>query len=257
MSAGAVVPAYFHPCVRGADWMRMEQVGAAWTCVVVNVADGPGGAWPVDPEYTRALGRLAAAGVRAAGYVDLEYGARDARNVHADVATWRERYGLDAVLLDRFPYAPTCGLDALVRGVRAVGARLVVANPGVHPVPRSLVGVDVCVAFEGDWAAYRRLATPTWAHRRPPCRLVHLVHGVPRSALGQLRQMVGRRGVPCYATEESGANPWRRLSGVLAGAPPRHRLANQTPGEVPGPTRERRACAVTSDNSRGAQDDEG
>lgn len=221
MSTGVVVPAYVHPLVAPAQWRLVERLGRRWTCVVVNVADGPGADRPVDPAYVRLLGRLVAAGVRAAGYVDLDYGARDAAAVRRDVATWRERYGVDAVFFDRFPCSVDAGVAAVVARARAEGAALVVANPGVHPAPGALVGVDVCVTFEGDWAAYRRLAVPAWTH--PDARPVHLVHGVPPSASDVLRELAARRRTPCYATHASGANPWRRVSTLVAGGAERRR----------------------------------
>lgn len=221
MSTGVVVPAYVHPQVGPAQWRLVERLGRRWACVVVNVADGPGGDRPADPAYVRLLGRLAASGVRAAGYVDLDYGARDGAAVCRDVVTWRERYGVDAVFFDRFPCSVDAGVAAVVARARAEGATLVVANPGVHPVPGALVGVDVCVTFEGDWAAYRRLAVPAWAHR--DARPVHLVHGVPPSASGVLRELVARRRTPCYATQASGANPWRRVSTLVTEGAERHR----------------------------------
>lgn len=215
MSTGVVVPAYVHPLVDPAQWRLVERLGRRWACVVVNVADGPGADHPVDPAYVRLLGRLMAAGVRAAGYVDLDYGARDAAAVRRDLATWRERYGVDAVFFDRFPCSVDAGVAAVVARARAEGAVLVVANPGVHPAPGALVGVDVCVTFEGDWAAYRRLAVPAWTGS--DARPVHLVHGVPPSASKALGELAARRRTPCYATQASGDNPWSRVSTLVAG----------------------------------------
>lgn len=250
MSTGAVVPAYFHPLVAPADWRLVERLGRQWACVVVNIEDGPGGTRPIDPEYVRLLNRLAASGVRAAGYVDLDYGARDGAAVRRDVATWRERYGLGAVFLDRFPYSPDADVAAVVERVRADGVSFVVANPGVHPAPGALVGIDVCVTFEGDWAAYRRLTVPAWARHDPPSRLVHLVHGVPPSASGVLRELADRRRTPCYATEASGANPWRRVSTVLApGAPSADRPAREQ-GNGPTATPYRRRTTWSEGGAR-------
>lgn len=205
---GAVVPAYVHPYLDPGAWRQLERTGQGLRCVVVNVADGPRRERPA-PEYVPVLADLASAGVRAAGYVDLDFGSRDPDDVLADVACWLRWYGLDAVFLDRFP--ATLPVADLVAAVRAEGARLVVANPGVYPDPELLAGLDACVTFEGPWERYIAMTEPEWARHAPPASLVHLVYDVPTAVLGDLLRSSAERGTPCYATGVGGTNPWRVL----------------------------------------------
>lgn len=207
---GPVVPAYFHPSVAPLEWELVEAVGQRWSCVVVNIADGPGSGC-ADAVYAPLLARLRRAGVRAAGYVDLAHGSRGPAAVLADVERWRGVYGLDAIFLDCFPAVRGAGAEATVARVRATGVALVVANPGVHPVPELLADVDVCVTFEGSLAAYEAMAEPAWARLDPPAELVHLVYAVPGLWSGSTTMPAERFGRAWYATDADGANPWRVL----------------------------------------------
>jgi len=216
-----VVPAYFHPAVRPADWATLAGWGSAVRLVVLNLADGPG---PIhDPAFDAPLAAVRAAGAAVACYVDTGYRSRPVHEVAADLARYRDRYPADrTVFFDRVS-ATGDDLDhyaGLAERARAVGMGTVVFNHGVHPDPAYARYADLLGTFEGTWEQYRRAVVPRWARQRDPAGALHLVDSVPRRRLAQARALVARHGAgAAYITDAAadrvhGPNPWRRLPAI-------------------------------------------
>lgn len=217
-----VLPLYVHPAVRPDAWAELERRPEDFRCVVVNVSDGPGEGLPDDEAYVVAIRRLHEAGLTVAGYVDLAYGARTVEAVRRDVLRWRTSYGVTSTFLDRFPPEPHPRTRTCLLWLRNLGVHLVVANPGVHPDPAALDGVDVCVTFENTWAAYQDARVPCWAREAGPSRVAHLVHDVPAEAFDRACALADLRGASCLVTDATGANPWVSVppsSPTLVGQP--------------------------------------
>lgn len=161
--------------------------GPAFT-VVVDVADGPGTGR--DPVYTAAMSRLAGAGVRLLGRVDLAYGTRPLRDLIADADRWAG-YPVHGVYLDRAPATPyAVGTVArAVKAARRAGLAEVVLNPGVVPDPiyRGL-HLPMCV-FDGTWLEYQH-----WSAEGARPGDGHLVHDVPPWDLDRAAQLQLERG---------------------------------------------------------------
>src|SRR5207302_2023252 len=81
-----IVPAYFHPASHPAEWAWLAGQAEQVRLVVLNLADGPGSA--PDAVVRPAVGRLHAAGVPVAGYVDTNYGLRPPREALADLGRY-------------------------------------------------------------------------------------------------------------------------------------------------------------------------
>jgi hypothetical protein len=132
-------------------WATLDRLGPTAT-VVVNIADGPGSG--LDPGWTTATARLAAAGVRMLGYVDLALGTRPVREVRAQVRRWTG-YPVEGIFFDQVPTSPyLIGPVALAAGTaRRADLRRVVLNPGQPPDPLyRVLRTEICV-FEGPWQA--------------------------------------------------------------------------------------------------------
>ncbi|MFE3521003.1 spherulation-specific family 4 protein [Streptomyces sp. NPDC059161] len=217
-----LVPLYVHPAEDPDAWRLLAEAAAGVYAVVLNAADGPGGA--PDPAFTEPVRALRAAGVRVLGYVDLDYGARPVEAVLRDLERHRDWYTTDGCFLDRAP-ADRTGLPLVrrvARTARRCGATTVVLNPGVHPAPGYLRTADVVVTFEGPWTTYVSAFTrPGWADRRPPERLCHLVYGVPQALTALALRTVRERGAGvCCVVERGLPNPWAALPPVLPGKTP-------------------------------------
>jgi hypothetical protein len=223
-----LVPAYAHPTVAPDLWRRVIAAAPLLRAVIVNPASGPG--TEVDPSYLSVVERLHAAQVQLVSYVDTDYGRRPLRLIEADLAAYRDFYGIRDVFFDQV----TAGEDALghytdtVSRARDAGARFVVLNPGVPPHPGYLDLANVVVSFEGSWQDYRstgwsmlqRLVVhrPGAQHFGAPAavpgRLCHLVYDLPRGpgaaeAFGELLRRAATAGVETvFASDGSGDNPW-------------------------------------------------
>ncbi|WP_179817388.1 spherulation-specific family 4 protein [Allostreptomyces psammosilenae] len=223
----AGVPAYVHPLLAPDDWDRLARPGAPLDWVVLNVADGPG--TRVDRAYVETVAALRAAGVTVLGYLDTGYGTRPSEELISDAARHLSWYRVDGFFLDQVSSGP----ERLNRyrgsagALRALGARELVLNPGVHPHPGYLQVADQVVTFEGPWSAYRWLQAPDWVADHPPERFCHLVYGVPHRYLDAALRMCQWHGAgTALVTDRAGTNPWEGLPGywdaeerLLAAAP--------------------------------------
>ncbi|MEU1216811.1 spherulation-specific family 4 protein [Streptomyces sp. NPDC005791] len=215
-----LIPLYVHPVVDPGAWHRLIAAADRTYAVVLNPADGPGGA--PDPAFVSVAGALRGAGARLLGYVDTDYGTRPAAEVTADAARHREWYATDGCFLDRVPAAGDAlpAFRRLVRTLRRQGASLVVLNPGVHPAPGYARIADLVVTFEGPWSTYvSAFSRPDWTARHAPERFCHLVYGVPE-ALAPLAVHTAHARGAAVSGPVSGEppNPWARLTPVLTGA---------------------------------------
>ncbi|HET9257240.1 MAG TPA: spherulation-specific family 4 protein [Pseudonocardiaceae bacterium] len=207
-----LVPAYFHPAVRPQDWAALAEQAHRITLVVLNVATGPG--QHRDPGFDAALERLRRAGIPIAGYIDTDYAARPAQQVHTDLARYRDWYAPDGVFFDRAASdASRLGHYAtLADAARALGMSPVVFNHGTHPVPAYRDHADLLGTFEGPWNAYVELAIPRWARDEDGTHVAHLVHSVPPGLIDTALDLAAQRRVhSAYVTHHGGPNPWRRL----------------------------------------------
>ena len=207
-----IVPAYFHPASRPAEWAWLAEHAGQVRLVVLNLADGPGTS--PDAGVMPALARLRAAGVAVAGYVDTNYGLRPARDALADLARYLDWYQVAGVFFDRAATgAEHLGHYAdLARDARRLGARVVALNHGAHPVEAYAEHADLLGTFEGPWPAYLDLAIPRWARSRPAAQFYHLQHSVPPGSFGDARWLAARRNAgSVYITDRGGRNPWDRL----------------------------------------------
>ncbi|MFI2645371.1 spherulation-specific family 4 protein [Streptomyces sp. NPDC018610] len=215
-----LIPLYVHPAEDPGAWHRLIRAAAHTYAVVLNPASGPGAA--PDPAFTAVAGALREAGARLLGYVDTDYGARDAAEVADEVRRHREWYAADGCFLDRVTAAPD-GLAAcrrLVRSARRLGAGTVVLNPGVHPAPGYARLADLTVTFEGHWSTYvSAFSRPSWAARQQPGRLCHLVYGVPEALVPLAVRTARERGAGvCGPVTGEPPNPWVELTPALTGA---------------------------------------
>jgi hypothetical protein len=207
-----VVPAYFHPSLRPELWASLADHAAQVRLVILNVASGPGAA--PDPAFATAAGRLHDAGVAVAGYVDTDYGRRPARLALADLARYRDWYGVANACFDRAAStAQRLGYYAALAGrTRDGGGRVVMFNHGVYPSEGYAGHADLLGTFEGPWHAYRRLAVPGWARSRPDAKFCHVVYAVPPRLFGRAFKVAARRGAgSIYITDNAGGNPYDRL----------------------------------------------
>ncbi len=223
MSAGAmngselvmprlIVPAYFHPASHPAEWAWLAGQAEQIRLVVLNLADGPGAA--PDAVVRPAVGRLHAAGIPVAGYVDTNYGLRPPRQALADLGRYLDWYQVTGVFFDRAPIgAEHLGHYAdLAEGARRLGVREVALNHGAHPVEAYAQHADLLGTFEGPWPAYLDLAIPRWARSRSAAQFYHLPHSVPTGSFRDARWLAARRNAGCvYITDRGGPNPWDRL----------------------------------------------
>jgi hypothetical protein len=237
-----VVPAYFHPSVRPADWDWLASRPDLVRFAILNVDSGPGAA--AQPEFAAAAGRLAAAGVRLLGYVDTAYGRRDPRHVAADIGRYLDWYPVTGVCLDRAAAEPARAAHyaLLAEQARGLGAEFVFFNHGTHPAEEYAAHADLLGTFEGPWSAYQRLRPPAWTRRWPDPIFYHVVHSVPPGEVAAAWRLIARHHVgAAYVTERGGPNPYDALPARIPGdAPsppgPRGGPGPQGPqGSPPGP----------------------
>ena len=167
---GSLMPAYVHP----PQLLALARQPGLPKFVVVNPASGPGPAARGD--YRQAIDALRTAGARVLGYVATGWTARPPAVVEADIARYRDWYGVDGIFLDEAAHTEAAlpyyaGLAARVGGT-------VVVNPGVVPARGYFDIADVIVTYEGpvDGYADRVRQMPAWVQALAPSRVAHLVY---------------------------------------------------------------------------------
>ena len=127
---GAIVPLYTDP---GPEWKRLAQaIGASPDvpfAIIINPQSGVGIAHRDD--YAAALPALAAANVTLYGYVDTAYGKRDLAAVEAEMAQWRDWYGITNFFYDDVATGELDYYRGLSERARAFGNAQTIANPGI------------------------------------------------------------------------------------------------------------------------------
>lgn len=216
-----VVPAYFHPAVRPDHWQWLAEHAPQIGLVVLNIASGPG--TRLDEAFLAVLGPLHRAGIRVIGYVNTDYGRRDARAVLTETGRYQDWYGVRGMCLDQVAAGEEhLGYYAgLADGVRAMGAEVVLFNHGVHPAPGYARHADLLGTFEGTWLAYQRLQLPHWIERFPPSKFYHVVHSVPVTSIPAAWRLASRRRAgAAYVTERGGGNPYDGLPQIAGNGAP-------------------------------------
>ncbi|MEU7866117.1 spherulation-specific family 4 protein [Dactylosporangium sp. NPDC049140] len=240
-----LLPLRAHPLARPYAWEIVASHGQAFT-VVVDVAGGPGSGR--DPLWTTAMSRLAAAGVRLLGYVDIDYGTRPVAQIRADVYRW-SGYPVRGVFLDHTPVSPYAIGPVAVVAQSAARADLpeVVLNPGEPPdeAYREL-GLPVCV-FDGSWREYRR-----WSGEGARPGDGHLVHAVPPRKLDEAAHLQVSRGAGFGLVTDLGApDPYADLPAWCGLVPSLAELGAERDRPTPAPRRPRpyRALSVVRDGA--------
>jgi hypothetical protein len=207
-----VVPAYFHPALRAADWERLATWAHHVRLIVLNVASGAGE--QPDEAFLPVLARLRESGVVVAGYVDTAYGRRSPTAALLELHRYQDWYDVQDVFFDQVSTTPqhVGHYAALADRARQRGATLVAFNHGAHPVEAYAQHADLLGTFEGPWRAYVDAAVPRWVRARPAHQFFHLVHSAPRAYLGDAFGLARKRNaVGAYVTDRAGDNPWDRL----------------------------------------------
>jgi hypothetical protein len=211
------VPAYFHPAVARREWSVLADSASSLRFVVLNVHNGVGD--ETEALYREVADELNGAGVQLVGYIDSRYGTRPVKEMVAEAAAYRDRYGVTGVFLDQaastldeLSHYETC-----IVGLRAGGARFVVINPGSHPHPGYADLANVTVTYEGSWALYANMVEPAWVLSRPASRFCHLIYETPHEvAADPMLAMTGRHARTVCLTEGTPPNVWSQLPTVLA-----------------------------------------
>jgi Spherulation-specific family 4 len=210
------VPAYFYPRGHETEWRMLASGLSRLRYVVVNPHDGPGET--TDPAYEEVVDRLHLAHVQVIGYIDTDYGRRPVADLISEARAYRERYAVTGIFLDQAAsdIDHLTLYDTYVVGLRTVGVRFVVLNPGTYPNAGYFRLANQIVTFEGSWEQYRELEVPEWSLRIPKRRIAHYVWAVPPSFAASPADAVGERHVGTVALSTDGMpHPWGTLPPAL------------------------------------------
>jgi hypothetical protein len=205
---GSLMPAYLHP----PELLALAQRPGLPEYVVVNPDSGPGPAARED--YRRAIDALRAAGTDVLGYVATGWAARPVAAAQADIARYRDWYGVDGIFLDEAAHGPEALGYYAALGER-VGGTLVL-NPGVVPAPGYFDIADVVVTYEGpiDGYAERVRRMPAWVQALTPAQVAHLIYAAsPAQARAALDPPPRAHA---YVTTGTLPHPWGTMPDELA-----------------------------------------
>jgi hypothetical protein len=219
-----LIPLYIYPDT-GSVGSRWDQVISASDQIsitaIINPNSGPGGC-PPDSAYETGINDLRNAGVTIVGYVDTNYGERDAElYVKPDVDLYNQCFGIDGIFFDRVASSAIkiSYYEDLYDYVKSKdNLDKVFLNPGTHidEVYLSLPAGDTAVIFEGyswDWPGYE---PDNYVSTYPAERFAMLVHSVcaiegADTMRSHIHLAMDRNIGYVYVTDDTPPNPWDTL----------------------------------------------
>ena len=223
MPTKILVPAYFYPA-GNTYWADLANLAADNPITaIMNPSNGPN--LTADPNYTKAVSNLVAAGGSVVGYVYSSYGNRDIALVKADIATYIALYPqVTGFFIDEMSnlvgnVAYYQELHDYIKSLTS--SYTIIGNPGATTLESYIPTADVIVTFEGSGASYANYVPDTWMANYDVSHFSHLVYGVANSAaaLAVEQHALATGGGNIYITNDtyipgnpSAPNPWDTLS---------------------------------------------
>jgi Spherulation-specific family 4 len=207
-----IVPGYFYPSPTTL-WDSASSTSGAVSYIVANPANGPGTA--LDGAYASAIARAQAAGVRVMGYVHTSYGQRSLTAVKADIATWKQFYGVTDIFFDEASDSSQylSYYQGLADVVHATPGAKTMFNPGTNVDQGYMAMADIVNIFEGTASDLARFSPASWVASYPKSRFSYLVYGVTSSSsmTTLLTQTAAMHAGYVYITNDILPNPWDTL----------------------------------------------
>ena len=207
-----IVPGYFYPSPTTL-WDSASSTSGAVSYIVANPANGPG--TTLDGAYASAIARAQAAGVRVMGYVYTSYGQRSATAVKADIATWKQFYGVTDIFFDEASDSAQylSYYQGIADVVHATPGAKTMFNPGTNVDQGYMQMADIVNIFEGTPSDLARFSPASWVAGYPKSRFSYLVYGVTSASTmtGLLAQTAAMGAGYVYVTNDILPNPWDTL----------------------------------------------
>lgn len=209
----ALIPSYFYP---GPIWTQaLSEMPQAGQVMIINPRNGPGA--KLNRNYQATVRAAHAAGVKVLGYVYTGYGERDLNAVFNDILWHFDWYGVDGVFLDESSadVKHLAYYKLIADGIHSLdGEKMVVLNPGTHPVEEYAAIADVLVTFENTFDKYKKMRPlPTWVSKYPASRFCHIIYNAGSTAkMKEAVQLSRVRGAGyVFVTDDVLDNPYDRL----------------------------------------------
>jgi len=208
------IPAYVWPAdPTFAAWV--QGAVASGGLVVANPASGPG----TEPlaAYVNAIAAAHSAGATVLGYVHTSFGTRDEALVDAEVAAWRDLYGVEGIFFDEVSTDCTtvdwyAARAAAADAADSDGDAFVAYNPGVASCEGFLGAADLLVLAEDEGADLAEWTAPAWAASYSPDRFWLLAHTSDEAQMLTLTTTARAQNVGwIYVTDDVLDNPWDAL----------------------------------------------
>lgn len=206
------IPSYFGP---GTLWTQLGAGAPRVGLAILNPNSGPGDA--VRADDAQQVKATQARGVLVLGYVHTSYGKRPLPEVQAEIARYRQWYGVSGIFFDEVTN-DDAGLAYYVqcRALARAGhpKAFVVINPGTPVTEGYMKAADVVLTFEHDYSSYlKRAPDAPWVARYPASRFYHLVYAAPDAAAMRRAVALGkqRHAGWMYVTADDLPNPWDTL----------------------------------------------
>jgi hypothetical protein len=207
-----IVPGYFYPSPTTL-WDSASSTSGAVSYIVANPANGPGTG--LDGAYASAIARAQAAGVHVMGYVHTSYGQRSASAVKADIASWKQFYGVTDIFFDEASDSPQylSYYQGLADVVHATPGAKTMFNPGTNVDQGYMAMADIVNIFEGTASDLARFTPASWVASYPKSRFSYLLYGVTSSSsmTTLLTQTAAMGAGHVYITNDILPNPWDTL----------------------------------------------
>jgi hypothetical protein len=207
------VPSYFR------DWTAMLDKAPPVRLAVINPNSGPG------TGYSSQVTAAQAKGVRVIGYVDTNYGSRDANTVRAEIDSYYSLYPtINGIFFDRAwnrcdrqPYYQS--LYSYIKTNKSQAAT-VALNHGTAAESCYLNAGDILITFESDYGAYvNNFASSlrTWETSANAGRIWHIVYAANDAQLTDaLNKSRDRQAGYVYVTNLGLPNPYGALPSYFA-----------------------------------------
>jgi hypothetical protein len=204
------VPSYFYA---GNLWDQAIGTKPTPPVMFLNVDSGPGTG--PDSHFQQLVKSAQQHGITVLGYSSTEYTGKPIAQVEAEIADYKNWYGVNGMMLDLTQ--GTAGAlsyyQTLYNYIHSeISGAVIWLNVGSYPVSSFMNVANVVMAFEGSYASFQSSSVPSWVSGYARDRFAQVIYDTPEADMAAaISTAWSRRAGNLFMTDLGEPNPYGAL----------------------------------------------